>query len=134
MASLPEFEQRVMNQLWEHHELTARELTDMMYPNATHASYTTVKKLLERLESKGFVKRSADKRSHRFMATVEREELVANELEDVVDRLCSGSISPLVNALINGVSLTKQQRAELNQLIVDFQRDAEKTSRRRKKQ
>ena len=133
MPSLPEFEQRVMNHLWQHGGLTARQLTDMMYPKGTHASYTTVKKLLERLESKGFVKRSAGKRAHTFSATIKRETVVANELEDVVDRLCEGSIAPLVNALVHGVDLSRKQRAELRQLISDFQKDTEKKTHRRKK-
>ena len=129
-TNVPEFELRVLNHLWEHGGLTARQLTDLMYPNGTHASYTTVKKLLERLESKGFVKRSADDRAHRFTATVDRETLVANELESVVDRLCEGSMAPLVNALVQGIDLSKKQRAELGELISDFQRKNTKRGRR----
>ncbi len=131
-AIIPEFELRVLNHLWEHGGLTARQLTDLMYPQGTHASYTTVKKLLERLESKGCVQRSADDRAHRFTAIIDRESVVANELENVVDRLCEGSIAPLVNALVQRVDLSKKQRSELEQLISDFQSDAKKKGRRKR--
>lgn len=133
-SNIPEFELRVLNHLWEHGALTARQLTDLMYPDGSHASYTTVKKLLERLESKGYVKRSAGERAHRFTATIDRESLVANELEGVVDRLCDGSIAPLVNALVQRVDLNKKQRAELRQLISEFQTKTGKNNNRRKRQ
>lgn len=133
-STIPAYELRVLNHLWEHGDLTARQLTDLMYPDGNHASYTTVKKLLERLEAKGCVNRSAGERAHRFMATIDRESLVANELESVVDRLCDGSIAPLVNALVQRVDLSKEQRAELGQLISDFQaKNANKASRSRKR-
>ena len=129
--NIPEFELRVLNHLWEHDGLTARQLTDLMYPHGNHASYTTVKKLLERLESKGFVRRSDSERAHRFTATVDRETLVANELESVIDRLCEGSVAPLVSALVQRIDLSKKQRAELGELISEFQsKNTNKTGRR----
>ena len=112
---------RVLNHLWALGPLTARQLTDLMYPENNHNSYMTVKKLLERLEAKDFVRRSTEERAHRFEATVVREKIIAGELESVVDKLCDGSITPLVSALVQDVSLTKKQRAELNQLISEFQ-------------
>lgn len=133
-VNVPEFELRVLHHLWRHGELTARQLTDFMYPNSTHASYMTVKKLLERLESKGFVKRSTQERTHRFTATVDREALVAHELESVADRLCEGSFTPLVNALVQRIDLNPKQRAELGQLISDFQnKQARKAGRGKRK-
>ncbi len=132
-TNLPEFELRVLNHLWGHGGLTARQLTDLMYPNATHASYTTVKKLLERLEAKGFVERSAAERAHCFTATIDRESLVANELESVVERLCEGSVAPLVSALVQKVDLSREQRAELAELISEFQTRAKKRPNRGKR-
>lgn len=120
-AAVSDFEMRVLSHLWTQGSLTARQLTDLMYPETNHASYMTVKKLLERLEAKRFVTRSTEERAHRFAASVAREEIIAGELESVVDKLCDGSIAPLVSALVKGVSLTKKQRTELNQLILDFQ-------------
>ena len=130
---ISEYELRVLTHLWKRGSLTARQITDLMYANASHASYTTVKKLLERLEAKGFVERSDDERSHQFTATVERETLVADELQGVVETLCDGSIAPLVNALVGKVNLTNEQRTELQDLIRDFQHKTRGTTRRRKK-
>ncbi len=130
--NLPEFELRILNHLWRDETLTARQLTDLIYPNGTHASYTTVKKLLERLESKGFVERSGGARGHIFTATVDRETIVAGELGNVVDRFCEGSIAPVVNALTERIDLTQSQRDELSQLISDFQKKQSKRPTKRK--
>ena len=43
--------------LWESGGLTIRDLTDAVYPEGGESDYATVKKLLARLESKGFVHR-----------------------------------------------------------------------------
>jgi len=130
--NIPEFELRILNHLWRNETLTARQLTDLIYPNGTHASYTTVKKLLERLESKGFVERSVGTRAHSFKATVDRETVVADELGNVVDRLCEGSIAPVVNALTERIDLNQSQRDELSQLISDFQKKQSKSKRPKK--
>ena len=132
-AAVSDFEMRVLNHLWANGSLTARQLTELMYPENNHSSYMTVKKLLERLESKKFVSRSTEERAHRFTATVAREHIIAGELESVVDKLCDGSIAPLVSALVEGVSLSKQQRAELSQLISDFQTKSKRNNRSKKR-
>ncbi len=128
-SKLPEFEIRVLNYLWGEGALTARQLTDRMYPSGSHSAYMTVKKLLERLEAKGLVSRSVEQRAHRFEAAVDREAVVAGELEGIVDGVCDGSIAPLMNALVQGVSLSQSQREELEELIASFQKNETKRER-----
>ena len=47
----------VLNLLWDWESATIRRLTDELYPGGNFAHYTTVQKLLERLEAKGCVAR-----------------------------------------------------------------------------
>ena len=47
----------LMELLWEEDALTARQLREALYPNATRAQHGTVQKLLSRLEDKGYVAR-----------------------------------------------------------------------------
>ena len=65
-ARLGELERRVMNVLWEQddHELTGREVADVISENA----YTTVATVLDRLVHKGLVRRRMDGRLIRFAA------------------------------------------------------------------
>ncbi len=54
-----EAELNVLQVLWSQGPLTIRGITEILEPKRVDAYYSTVKKLLERLETKGFVQREA---------------------------------------------------------------------------
>ena len=59
-----------MEALWAMKTATIRQLTDELYPNGTAANFSSVQKLLERLESKRFVKRTRSGSVYVFRALV----------------------------------------------------------------
>src|SRR5690348_8798268 len=81
----------VLNVLWGHGSATRRQITDALYPGGGPAHYTTVQKLLERLEAKGHVRKRPVKGVQTFRPTLAREELIGHRLRDVADKLCGGS-------------------------------------------
>ncbi len=48
-------EMAVLQVLWDQGPANRRQITDLLYPGGGPALYTTVQKLLERLEAKGYV-------------------------------------------------------------------------------
>ena len=46
----------VLQVLWKHGPLTIRRITELLYGDCKTSHYATVQKLLDRLESKGFLK------------------------------------------------------------------------------
>jgi predicted transcriptional regulator len=91
----------VLRALWDQPQRTIRELTDGLYPNDGASGYATVQKLLERLESKGYVVRErGDGPAHRFRASLGRDELIGRRLQAVAESLCDGSLVPLLNHLV----------------------------------
>ena len=48
-------EMAVLQVLWDRSSATIRELTDAVYPGGGASDYSTVKKLLARLQTKGLV-------------------------------------------------------------------------------
>src|SRR5262245_53108718 len=70
-----ERELEILEILWGSGGATIRGIADRIYPRGGFAHYTTVKKLIERLEEKGFVTRRTDRTAHEFSAAVGREEL-----------------------------------------------------------
>src|SRR5713101_4114325 len=50
-----ETELAILQVLWDRGPSTRRQITDVLYPRGGQAQYATVQKLLERLETKGFV-------------------------------------------------------------------------------
>lgn len=107
----------VLESLWEHGPATIRVLTSRLYPRGSTSDYATVQKLLERLEDKGCVARDRSGFAHRFAATVAREDLIGQQLESVAQKLCDGSLTPLLLHLVQATPLTSAQRAELRRML-----------------
>lgn len=111
-------ELELLQQLWDHGGRTIRQLTDALYPGeGTTAQYATVQKLLERLEEKGHVRRDRSPPAHVFTAAVRREDLIGRRLQDVAEKLCGGSLTPLLTHLVRARRLSPRERRELRDLI-----------------
>ena len=82
-----EAELAILQTLWDRDPATIRHLVDEVYGQDGVSVYATVQKLLERLESKGFVSRDRSGSVHVFRAAVGREELIGRRLRAVADTL-----------------------------------------------
>lgn len=103
--------------LWDGGTATIRQLTDAVYPDGGTAQYATVQKLLERLESKGCVRRERTPPAHVFTAAIAREDLIGRRLRDMAEKLCGGSLTPLLTHLVRTRGLSPRERQELRDLI-----------------
>ena len=116
----------VLQALWDCGPSTIRKLTEILYPHDVDTQYSTVKRLLARLESKGYVSRDRSEAVHVFDALVDRDELVGRRLQTLADSLCDGSISPLLTRLASSESLTEQQQQTLQSLIEELNDDSKR--------
>lgn len=107
----------VLQSLWDGGPATIRRLTDALYPDGGAAQYATVQKLLDRLEAKGFVTRDRSPAVHVFAAALGRDELIGRRLRAVAEKLCGGSMTPLLTHLVQATPLTDREREELRTLI-----------------
>ena len=114
---VPESELAVLQVLWQHAEATRRHIVDRLYPRGGPADFTTVQKLLERLEKRGLVRRGGNERQRTYTATRSRDELLSLRLEDLADRLGGGSLMPLVLNLVKTRPLTQGELAELRAFV-----------------
>jgi predicted transcriptional regulator len=117
-------ELEVLRALWDDGEATIRALADRLYPGGGTSEYATVQKLLERLEDKGHVARRAEGRSNVFSARVKREELVARRLRDTAEKLCDGSLTPLLTHLVSAGRLSQDELLELRRMVDRLSRKA----------
>ena len=114
----------VLQVLWEKGRETIRELTDVLYPSGTGVHYATVQKLLERLESKKFVRRDRSAWPHQFEALVGRDDLISRRLQLTADKLCEGALAPLLTNLVRGTRLSSSERQSLRTLLDDLERES----------
>jgi predicted transcriptional regulator len=106
----------VLEVLWDKGPSSRRQLADVLYPDDGPAHYTTVQKLLQRLEGKGFVT-SHEGPVRTFAATLSRDELIRQRLQRVADSLCDGSLTPLLMHLVQDRRLSDQEVEQLRDLI-----------------
>ncbi|MFO0810002.1 MAG: BlaI/MecI/CopY family transcriptional regulator [Gemmataceae bacterium] len=116
-ADVTDAELAVLRCLWDAGTQTRRDLADTLYPDGTPAHYTTVQKLLERLEAKGYVSSRRDGPRREFTAVVPREALIARRVRAVADDLCDGSLTPLLSSLVEAGPLSEDDLRELRALV-----------------
>jgi predicted transcriptional regulator len=128
LPDVTDAELAVLRHLWEHGTSTRRQLTDALYPDGGPAHYTTVQKLLERLEGKGYVRSELAGLVRVFAATVERDDLIRRRLRDVAEKLCDGSVAPLLMNLVEAGSVSDAELAELKALVCRLARPSDPKS------
>lgn len=116
-SDVTEAELAVLRVLWEHGSCNVREITERVYASDDVSDYSTVKKLLSRLEKKGFVNRCRKNVPHQFQASMTRDDLLKRRLRNLADDLCDGSRTPLLMNLLQGEDVTDEQRDTLRDLI-----------------
>lgn len=125
MDHVTDAELTVLKALWERGASTIRELTADLYPGGGAAHYATVQKLLERLEAKSCVKRRSRGRVNVYTASRGRQDLIAHRLRETADKLCEGSLTPLLTHLMGTVKLSRDQVSELRRLVDRMERRRE---------
>jgi predicted transcriptional regulator len=121
----------LLHVLWDRGSATRRQLADALYPGGGPAHYTTVQKLLQRLEAKGYIRTDRGGNVLTFTATVGREQLISRRLLDVAEKLCGGSLTPLLMNLVRAKPLTARELQELQDLITDLSRQAKRKGDKR---
>jgi predicted transcriptional regulator len=73
--------------------------------------------LLQRLEAKGYVRSDKSGVAHVFRPAVSRDRLLQQRLTDLADQLCSGTATPLVQALVEGHRFTAEEIEHFRRLL-----------------
>jgi len=116
-AALANAELSVMELLWDHGALTARQVQDRLYGESDRSQHGTVQRLLQRLEDTDLVKREKAGAANAFSACISREEYAGSQLESLIERLTGGSIAPLLAHLIDQRRLGRAELRRLREIL-----------------
>lgn len=120
MASLPDlsrFELQCLRSLWSLGDASIRDVHGTL---ERAPSYSTVKKIIERLEEKGAVERvRRDGKAWVYRSTVKPRAMIRKEIRRLLDSLFNGEAAPLVAHL-----------ADMDELSLDDLREIERTVER----
>lgn len=112
----------ILEVLWSRTEpVPIATITEALYGQRTASEHATVQSLLARLEAKGCVRRERAGRAHLYAATVERGALIDHHLRTLADKLCEGSLTPLLTHLIRARKLKAKERRELRELLTELE-------------
>jgi predicted transcriptional regulator len=129
--NIPEAEWAVLQLLWEHGPSTVRQLLDVLYPGGGPSEYATVHKLLERLQAKGLVRRERGDGGYVFEAALPRDEVVGQQFEALVEKLCNGSLQTLLTNLVKVKRLSADELRELLALVEETETPTDRRKRRK---
>ena len=119
MPALPNSELAVMELLWREGRSTARQILELLYPDAAKPQHGTVQRLLTRLEEKGYVVRDRDLGINLFSPTLSKETYAGNQLEALANRLTEGSLVPMITGLVEDNKLSTAEIEKLRQILAE---------------
>jgi len=109
-------ELKVMEVLWSHGDLPARQIADLLEVEVgwnVNTTYTVIKKCI----AKGAIRRSEPR--FRCHALVTKAEVQASETEELLGRLFDGSPDLLFASLLSSKRLTPEQLRRLAERIAE---------------
>ena len=112
----------VLKVLWQRGPLSAKAITEALYPDGAESEFASVHSFLQRLERKRLVRRDRSAFVHSFSAAVSQEDIAGQELDTLAARLGDDSIAPLIMQLVEQKRLSNQEAAEIRKLLDKYRK------------
>ena len=117
LPALPNAELAVMELLWTKGRVTARQIIERLYADATKPQHGTVQRLLQRLAAKGFVARDRSLGISVFTPAISRDAYASAQLESLANRLTQGSLAPMITRLVADNKLSDAEIERLRRIL-----------------
>lgn len=119
---ISEAERVIMEALWRKHPLATEEIHAKV---SAKQGWTlgTVKKLMNRLMTKGAVSVEREGRRYLFSPALSRSDFLTTESEKFLDRLFGGKIAPFVTHFTERKKISPKDLAELKRLVDELDHD-----------
>ena len=115
LPDLSRFELQCLRMLWDRGAASARQIHDAL---VDPPSYSTIRKIFERLEDKHAVERvGKDGRAFVYRPAVGRREMVRKEVGQFLDTLFDGAAAPLVSHLARERALDLDDLREIERVL-----------------
>jgi predicted transcriptional regulator len=118
-------ELEILNVLWQRGPSTVREVYEVLL-ETKEIGYTTVLKLMQIMSEKGLVSRDESDRRHVYEAERAQDETQRQLLADLLDRAFQGSATKLVMQALSSKKASKEELAEIRQLLEELERGGKK--------
>ncbi len=114
--SIHSSEWKVMECIWEHEPVSIMQVVKFLQEKSGW-SKSTIITMIKRLQKKGVIGYKENGRSKILYTLVSREEIALSETDTLLEKVFHGSISLMLNTLLNEKSITAEERAELIDIL-----------------
>lgn len=114
-------ELEVLKVLWANGAGTVRDVEVRLRRRKRRLAYNTVLTMLSRLRDKGYVAADRTGTAHVFRSSVTRDELLSHGIARLADRICDGTASPLVHALVKDQRFSPEEIAHFRRLLDELE-------------
>jgi BlaI family transcriptional regulator, penicillinase repressor len=116
---LTRLEWLLMDGLWTSERATASDLQRVFEPTQGWA-YSTVKTMLDRLVAMGYVQARRVGNVYEYSPKIKRPRAVGKVVDEMIERLFGGSVTPFVEHLIERGDFDKQDIAKLKSILDQY--------------
>jgi len=116
MVHLSDGEWKIMKLLWQQAPQTITQLTADLQAEMGWGKHTVIT-MLNRMEKKGAVKFEEGVRAKQYFPKVGKDEVTAVETRGFLDKVYEGSLSLMVNAMVNQRQVSKEELDELYEIL-----------------
>lgn len=107
----------VLRALWETGPATVKLVHQTMSAGRADLTYANVLRLMQIMHAKGLLERDESERSHVYAPAQSQKSTQASLLKDLISKAFAGSGKALVLAALRGGHVSKQERAEIEELL-----------------
>lgn len=117
-----EVELEILSTLWEHGHASARQIHEAISENR-ETNYSTTVKMLAVMHEKSLVKRDDSVRPILFRAAASQKKTQTKLIKNVMQKVYDGSVGSLVMQALSSKKATKEELAEIRELIEKLEKD-----------
>lgn len=120
-----EFELQILGLLWDAAPLTVREVLERL-PDGKKRAYTSVLSVMQVMEKKGLLSRArGEGLADQWSPAVQRDEVVQPVLQRLMDHLFAGRPSAVMQQLLEGGEVTREELANIRRMIDEAEAEQE---------
>ena len=116
VPNISEAEWEIMKVLWAKSPLRSQEIVAALPEDITWKPKTT-QTLINRLTDKGAIGYERHGKNHYYYPKVRQRDCIAAESLEFLDRICDGSLTPMVASLIKKKKVSEKEIEELRKLL-----------------
>lgn len=112
-----------MDYVWTHPGCTAEACREALAVSSRALKESTVRTLLRRLETKGYVAHHTEGRTYLYRACEARHTVAAQAVKQIMDRFWGGSVEQLLTGMVDNDFVSRKELERLAQKIAAKKRE-----------